>query len=250
MKIFNDSLYSPKRFSLPFELVVFSPIIISFSIFFISMYGINQIPLEVSPTHVLNGMIKFSPFMLLLLCLIVSICFYEKKGKELKNDKPHSNPIIEKLINSSQKYSYTELVDLWKTFKNGINNSIILDKKDIELFQKLDNELVSFINQSNNKFLNLDDFQSYRILYMKYVAKNKIQSLSEKIQHYKRMTQYVSDGNKIIFINKLNLLNDKIINKKEKIVFNEDEYFTFQTWQLNLLNNLKEWLEKLNGTFK
>ena len=98
------------------------------------------------------------------------------------------NPILAKLKNATKQQDCVNLVQLWKHFNpDHPSDSIILgqNQKDIELLQKLDDDLVRFIKNADDltlKLFNLDDFESYKQLYMKYIAPKQKEEVLNKIQ--------------------------------------------------------------------
>lgn len=107
----------------------------------------------------------------MLLNKIFSYCY--KKSECII---PSSNPTLEKLKNATNQKDHINLVKLWKHFNpDNLSNSVVLDQEqdNIELLQKLDDDLVYFIENTNNisgTLLNLDDFESYQQIYMKCIA--------------------------------------------------------------------------------
>jgi len=139
------------------------------------------------------------------------------------------------------------LVKLWKHFNpDNPNNSIVLTKeqKDIELLQKLDNDLVHFIENADDvtiKLFNLEDFESYKQLYMKYIAAEQKEEVLNKIQIL--IENHVSNQERHL-IQQLHSL------KKEIEEYNTDtkDYFEFKKWYKDTLDMLK--LDKDNDIVK
>ena len=167
-----------------------------------------------------------------------------------------SNPTLEKLKNVVKKRDRVNLVNLWEHFNpNHSSNSIILgqEQNDIELLKKLDDDLVHFIENTDDitiKLFNLDDFESYKQLYMKYIAPeqkeevlNKIQTLTEKLLNQsERLDRLENQTNHLV--NQLQLLKNEV----EKYDTNKTDYFEFKKWHQNTLDMLK--LDKDNDMVK
>lgn len=194
--------------------------------------------------------------MFLLSCLLSNLLInkiYSYFDKKSGCYNPPSNPILIKLKNAAKQKDRVNLVKLWKYFKpDNPNNSIVLTKeqKDIELLQKLDNDLVHFIENADDvtiKLFKLDDFESYKQLYMKYIALeqkeevlNKIQTLTEKL-----LNQSERLGNQEShLVQQLHLLKNEV----EEYDTDTADYFEFKKWHKDTLDMLK--LDKDNDMVK
>lgn len=172
---------------------------------------------------------------------------YSSLHKKTKCQFPQSNPILIKLKNAAKQQDYINLVKLWKHFNpDNPNNSIVLTKeqKDIELLQKLDNDLVHFIENADDvtiKLFNLEDFESYKQLYMKYIAAEQKEEVLNKIQI---LIENHGLNQERHLIQQLHSL------KKEIEEYNTDtkDYFEFKKWYKDTLDMLK--LDKDNDIVK
>lgn len=159
-----------------------------------------------------------------------------------------SNPILIKLKNAAKQKDRVNLVKLWKHFNpDNLNNSIMLTKeqKNIELLQKLDDDLVRFIENTDDvtiKLFNLDDFESYQQLYMKYIAPKQKEEVVNKIQTLMRNNHLDNQTNHLT--QKLHLLKNKI----EEYDIDTADYFEFKKWHKDILDMLK--LDKDNDMVK
>ena len=164
-----------------------------------------------------------------------------------------SNPTLEKLKNVVKKRDRVNLVNLWEHFNpNHSSNSIILgqEQNDIELLKKLDDDLVHFIENADDitiKLFNLDDFESYKQLYMKYIAPkqkeeilNKIQTLTENLLNQSEQLENQESH----LVNQLQLLKNEIDTYDVKTA----DYFEFKKWHKDILDMLK--LDKDNDMVK
>ena len=189
--------------------------------------------------------------------LINKICSYfdKKSGCYI----PPSNPILIKLKNATKQKDRVNLVKLWKHFNpDNPNNSIVLTKeqKDIELLRKLDTDLVCFIENADNitiKLFNLDDFESYQQLYMKYIAPKQKQEVLNQITTLiedqfncsENSVQATKKNNQECYlVQELHSLKNQI----EKYDIDTVDYFEFKKWHQNILDMLK--LDKDNDMVK
>ena len=158
-----------------------------------------------------------------------------------------SNPILIKLKNAAKQKDCINLVKLWKHFNpDNPNNSIVLTKeqKDIELLQKLDNDLVRFIENADDvtiKLFNLDDFESYKQLYMKYIAAEQKEEVLYKIQ---TLIEHHGSNQESHLVQQLHLLKNKV----EEYDTDTADYFEFKKWYKDILDMLK--LDKDNDMVK
>lgn len=172
----------------------------------------------------------------------------------LKNQVHNINhPIVVKLSQIGKEREIYDLIFLWGCFclntkqsemNKKSSNVIILHNKemsDIELFQKLDNDLMYFINHSDENtlmLLNLDDFELYKQLYMKHVAPSHIEHLLYRIQSkIEQLSKNIleSDLADNYLIKQLNLFKEEVQSKKIDI----NDYFAFNKWYQNTLDMLK-----------
>lgn len=158
-----------------------------------------------------------------------------------------SNLILIKLKNATKQKDRVNLVKLWKHFNpNHSNTSIVLTKeqKDIELLQKLDDDLVRFIENTDDvtiKLFNLDDFESYKQLYMKYIAPKQKEEVLNKIQ---TLTENHCLNQESHLVQQLHLLKNEI----EEYDTDKADYFEFKKWNKDILDMLK--LDKDNDMVK
>ena len=193
-------------------------------------------------------------FLLNILLSVLSVkkihTFFYKKSECYISP---SNPTLAKLKNIAKQNDCVNLVKLWKHFNpDNPNNFIVLTKeqKDIELLQKLDNDLVRFIENADDvtiKLFNLDDFESYKQLYMKYIAPkqkeevlNKIQTLTENLLNQSDRLENQESH----LVNQLQLLKNEI----DTYDVNTADYFEFKKWHKDILDMLK--LDKNNDMVK
>ena len=170
---------------------------------------------------------------------------YSSLHKKLNVSFP--NPILNKLKNAAKQKNCVNLVKLWRHFNpDHPSDSIALgqNQKDIELLQKLDDDLVRFIENADDvtmKLFNLDDFESYKQLYMKYIAPTQKEEVLNKIQ-----TLIENHGS-----NQESYLVQQLLSIKNEIEkYNTDttDYFEFKKWHQDTLDMLK--LDKDNDMVK
>ena len=167
-----------------------------------------------------------------------------------------SNPILNKLKSAAKQQDCINLVKLWEHFNpDHPSNSIALgqNQKDIELLQKLDDDLVHFIENADDvtiKLFSLEDFDSYKQLYMKYIASeqkeevlNKIQTLTEKLLNQSERLDRLENQESHL-VNQLQLLKNEI----DTYDVNTADYFEFKKWHKDILDMLK--LDKANEMVK
>lgn len=188
--------------------------------------------------------------MFLLSCLLSNLLInkiYSYFDKKSGCYNPPSNPILIKLKNAAKQKDRVNLVKLWKYFKpDNPNNSIVLTKeqKDIELLQKLDNDLVHFIENADDvtiKLFNLDDFESYKQLYMKYIANEQKEEILNKIQ---KLIGHHGSNQESHLVQQLHLLKNEV----EECDTDTADYFEFKKWHKDTLDMLK--LDKDNDMVK
>ena len=158
-----------------------------------------------------------------------------------------SNTTLNKLKNVAKQKDRVNLVKLWKHFNpDHPSNSIALDRnqKDIELFQKLDADLVRFIENADDitiKLFNLDDFESYKQLYMKYIAPKQKEEVLNKIQ---KLIGHHGSNQESHLVQQLHLLKNEV----EEYDTDTADYFEFKKWHKDTLDMLK--LDKDNDMVK
>lgn len=252
MKIFNENLekdlFSNKLLLNEYLAFMFSLIGI-IVIFFIATLVLKQVKQFIfylpSIFVFLFVLIMVSLAGVLALMLSNKIFSYCYKKSECHNKS--SNPTLEKLKNATNQKDHINLVKLWKHFNpDNLSNSVVLDQEqdNIELLQKLDNDLVYFIENTNNiaaTLLNLDDFESYQQIYMKCIAPEEKKQL---LDHTKNIIDdRVINQDKHI-IQQLILLKNEI----EEYDTNTAKYFEFKKWHQDKLDMLK--LDKDNVLVK
>lgn len=191
------------------------------------------------------SLITFFLSMLLLNLLLNKI--YSSLRKKLECQFHPSNPILSKLKNVVKKQDCVNLVKLWKhLITNHRSDSIILgqNQKDIELLQKLDADLVRFIENADDitiKLFNLDDFESYKQLYMKYIATEQKEEILNKIQ---KLIGHHCSNQESHLVQQLHLLKNEV----EEYDTDTADYFEFKKWHKDTLDILK--LDKDNDMVK
>ena len=249
MKIFNENL---EKDLLSNELLLNEYLAFMFSL-------IGVIVIFVITTLVVKQFIFYLPsiFVFLFVLIMVSLAgvlalmlsnkifSYCYKKSECHNKS--SNPTLEKLKNTTNQKDHINLVKLWKYFNlDNLSNSVVLDQEqdNIELLQKLDNDLVYFIENTNNisgTLLNLDDFESYQQIYMKCIAPEEKKQL---LDHTKNIIDDRVINQDKHMIQQLILLKNEI----EEYDTNTAKYFEFKKWHQDKLNMLK--LDKDNVLVK
>ena len=256
MKIFNKELEKHLLFD---ELLAVSYGHLCFIFSIVGIYVVATI-IGLAIRQLINYYPAYSKFSIVIMFLLSGLLsnwlinkIYSYFDKKSGCYTPPSNPILNKLKNVAKQKDRVNLVKLWKHFNHdNPNNSIVLTKeqKDIELLQKLDNDLVSFIENADDvtsKLFNLEDFESYKQLYMKYIAPkqkeevlNKIQTLIENLLNQSDRLENQTNH----LINQLQLLKNEV----EKYDTNKTDYFEFKKWHQNTLDMLK--LDKDNDMVK
>lgn len=188
--------------------------------------------------------------MFLLSCLLSNLLInkiYSYFDKKSGCYNPPFNPTLNKLKNVAKKQDFVNLVKLWKHFNpNNPNNSIVLtqEQKDIELLRKLDADLVRFIENADDitiKLFNLDDFESYKQLYMKYIATEQKEEFLNKIQ---KLIGHHGSNQESHLVQQLHLLKNEV----EEYDTDTADYFEFKKWHKDTLDMLK--LNKDNDMVK
>ena len=256
MKIFNEDLekhllYDELNEFLTYELPA---TLVFWGIFLTIAFIFGNIVFNVLANYSLSD---FSQLIIVLCETIVLLCISQYIIKFVnKIFKPSiipSNPTLNKLKNVAKQKDRVNLVKLWKHFNpDHPSDSIVLgqNQKDIELLQKLDDDLVRFIENADDitiKLFKLDDFESYKQLYMKYIAPkqkeevlNKIQTLTEKLLNQSERLEN-QEGH---LVNQLQLLKNEI----DTYAVNTADYFEFKKWYKETLDMLK--LDKDNDMVK
>ena len=245
MKIFNEDMEKHLLFNN--DSLLESKYALSIGLMSIVVFFSITIPITliIKPINQTN-LIIWSLIMLLIAPLLFGFlmtkidCYIKIK---LTSSHPPSNPILIKLKNADKKQDCVNLVKLWKHFNpDHPSDFIVLNKhqKDIELLQKLDDDLVHFIENADDvtiKLFNLEDFESYKQLYMKYIAPkqkeeilNKIQTLTKDLLNQSGLKNQTSH-----LLNQLQLLKSEI----EKYDINIVDYFEFKKWHQETLDMLK-----------
>ena len=259
MKIFNEELekhllyneIDEVLYKLPFLFVFWGISLVITAIFGGIIFNVVMALTNHSLSYCSQGVVLFFEVMVFIFIANKLINIIEKII--FKPSILPSNLILIKLKNATKQKDRVNLVKLWKHFNpNHSNTSIVLTKeqKDIELLQKLDDDLVRFIENTDDvtiKLFNLDDFESYKQLYMKYIAPkqkeevlNKIQTLTENLLNQSDRLENQTNH----LINQLQLLKNEV----EKYDTNKTDYFEFKKWHQNTLDMLK--LDKDNDMVK
>ena len=204
------------------------------------------------------------------------------KYQSQKNKSRFPNPIIEKLKNiykNNKSLNSDDLIDMWREYntisnklhpsQNNVDSNvdvIVLHKNEeqsnsenIKLFQKLDDDLVHFIENADDitiKLFNLENFDSYQQLYMKYIAPKEKGYLLRKIKRLLASLSNTNNSQENHIIQQLNELKNEI----EKYDFDTKDYFEFKkwnddTWEMLKLdknndmvqNQYQEIMQKING---
>ena len=256
MKIFNEDLEKHLLYNEIDEVLYKLPFLFVFwgiSLFMIVVFGGIIFNVVMALTN--HSLSSCSQVVVLLFAEIVLVSIAYKliniiEKIILKPSITPSNPTLNKLKNTAKQQDCINLVKLWEYF-NPYNpsNSIVLDKKqkDIELLTKLDDDLVRFIKNADDvtiKLFNLEDFESYKQLYMKYIAPKQKEEVLNKIQtlmkpHYSYHSEPESH-----LVQQLHSLKNEI----EKYDIDTTEYFEFKNWHKDILDMLK--LDKDNDMVK
>ena len=239
MKIFNEELEKHLLFD-ELSVVSYGTLCFIFTIVGIYVTGtidgllIKQFMNHYPSNSIFLSLITFFLSILLLNLLLNKI--YSSLHKKLNVSFP--NPILIKLKNAAKQQDCINLVKLWKHFNpDNPNNSIVLtqNQKDIELLQKLDDDLVHFIENTDNitiKLFNLEDFESYKQLYMKYIVTEQKEEVLNKIQTL--IENHVSNQESYL-VQQLHSLKNEI----EEYDFETKDYFEFKKWHQKTLDMLK-----------
>ena len=213
---------------------------------------------SVSATIIIMQLVNYCSSYILLLCSFITLLlsfllfrFLLTKAYIYANNRLDAsisfNPTLNKLKNVAKKQDFVNLVKLWKHFNpNNPNNSIVLtqEQKDIELLRKLDADLVRFIENADDitiKLFNLDDFESYKQLYMKYIATEQKEEFLNKIQ---KLIGHHGSNQESHLVQQLHLLKNEV----EEYDTDTADYFEFKKWHKDTLDMLK--LNKDNDMVK
>ena len=250
MKIFNEDLEKDLLFD---ELSLMlhdclctifcsmSCVIISLTFGLVMQEIINHYP----SNKIFLSLIMFLLNILLSVLSVKKFTLFFYKKSECHNTP--SNPILNKLKNVAKQKDCVNLVKLWRHFNpDHPSNFIALgqNQKDIKLLKKLDDDLVHFIENADDatiKLFSLEDFESYKQLYMKYIAPTQKEEVLNKIQ-----TLIENHGS-----NQESYLVQQLLSIKNEIEkYNTDttDYFEFKKWHQDTLDMLK--LDKDNDMVK
>ena len=248
MKIFNEDL--KKYLSDNNWLNDFDHFIFTFKWIIANLVITYFMSLTIDMLHIKD---TFTFKLFLFIYLMVTIFLYvfisdKRYKKQLQKNKP-SNPIIEKLKNiykNNSSLNHDALIDVWREYNSNFNsinpsdtndntnlmlnnNQEKCNKEGIELFQKLDNDLVYFIENADDatiKLFNLENFDSYQKLYMKYIAPKEKICLLKKNQNLITSLSNTSNHQENPMVQKLNELKNEI----EKYDIETKDYFEFKKW--------------------
>lgn len=278
MKIFNEDL--KKYLSDNNWLNDFDHFIFTFKWIIANLVITYFMSLTIDMLHIKD---TFTFKLFLFIYLMVTIFLYvfisdKRYKKQLQKNKP-SNPIIEKLKNiykNNSSLNHDDLIDVWREYNSNFNsinpsdtndntnlmlnnNQEKCNKEGIELFQKLDNDLVYFIENADDatiKLFNLENFDSYQKLYMKYIAPKEKIYLLKKNQNLISSLSNTNNSQENHIIQQLNELKNEI----EKYDIDTKDYFEFKkwnddTWEMLKLdknndmvqNQYQEIMQKING---
>ena len=253
MKIFNEELEKHLLYNEIEEVLYKVPFLFVFyslSLFMIVVFGgiIFNVVMELTN----YSLSSCSQVVVLLFegIVLVSIAYKLVNIIEkiiLKPSISPSNPTLAKLKNAAKQKDCVNLVKLWKCFNpDHSSNSIALgqNQKDIELLQKLDNDLVHFIENADDvtiKLFSLEDFESYKQLYIKYIAPKQKEEVLNRIQTL--IENHISNQESHL-VQKLRSIKNEIEEYDPKIT----DYFEFKKWHQNTLDMLK--LDKDNDMVK
>ena len=250
MKIFNKELEKHLLFD---ELLVVSYGRLCFIFSIVGIYVVATI-IGLAIIQLINYYPAYSKFSIVIMFLLSGLLsnwlinkIYSYFDKKSGCYTPPSNPILAKLKNATKQQDCVNLVQLWKHFNpDHSSHSIILgqEQNDIELLKKLDDDLVHFIENADDvtiKLFSLEDFESYKQLYMKYIAAEQKEEVLNKIQTL--IGNYVSNQESHL-VQKLRSIKNEI----EEYDTDKTDYFEFKKWHKDILDMLK--LDKDNDMVK
>ena len=253
MKIFNEDLENHLLYDKLNEFLYRIPFLLFFWLFFLIItVFFGGIIFNVVMALTNHSLSPCSQVVVLVFEVIVLFCIANNLLDIVDNiiskpSIPPSNPILIKLKNIAKQKDRVNLVKLWKNFNpDHPSNSIELgqNQKDIELLQKLDDDLVRFIENADDitiKLFKLDDFESYQQLYMKYIAPKQKEEVLNKIQ---TLIGNHGSNQESHLIQQLRLLKNEI----EEYDTDKTDYFEFKKWNKDILDMLK--LDKDNDMVK
>jgi hypothetical protein len=253
MKIFNEELekhllyneIDEVLYKLPFFFVFWGISLVITAIFGGIIFNVVMALTNHSLSYCSQVVVLFFEVMVFIFIADKLINIIEKII--FKPSIPQSNLILIKLKNVTKQKDRVNLVKLWKHFNhNHPNNSIVLtqEQKDIELLRKLDADLVRFIENADDitiKLFNLDDFESYKQLYMKYIATEQKEEFLNKIQ---KLIGHHGSNQESHLVQQLHLLKNEV----EEYDTDTTDYFEFKKWHQDTLDMLK--LDKDNDMVK
>ena len=230
--------------------------------------------------HINENIFKVSMFIYFMLSIFLYFFILDKRYKKKLQENTTPNPIIEKLKNiykNNKSLNSDDLINIWKEYNSisnadelhpSQNNDVVLlshkneeqsNSENIKLFQKLDDDLVHFIENADDitiKLFNLENFDSYQQLYMKYIAPKEKGYLIRKIKRLLTSLSNTNNSQENHIIQQLNELKNEI----EKYDIETKDYFEFKKWNdgtwkmLKLDNNndivqnqYQEIMQKING---
>ena len=253
MKIFNEDLEKHLLYNELNEILYRTPLLLFFWGFFLVVTVLGGVIIfNVVMALTNHSLSPCSQVVLAFFEVIVLFCIANNlldivDNIILKPSIPLSNPTLEKLKNATKQKDRVNLVKLWKYFNhNHPNNSIVLiqEQKGIELLRKLDADLVRFIENADDitiKLFNLDDFESYKQLYMKYIAPKQKEEVLNKIQ---KLIGHHGSNQESHLVQQLHLLKNEV----EEYDTDTADYFEFKKWHKDTLDMLK--LDKDNDMVK
>ena len=230
--------------------------------------------------HINENIFKVSMFIYFMLSIFLYFFILDKRYKKQLQENTPPNPIIEKLKNiykNNKSLNSDDLINIWNEYNSifnanelhpSQNNDVVLlshknkeqsNLENIKLFQKLDDDLVHFIENADDitiKLFNLENFDSYQQLYMKYIAPKEKGYLIRKIT---RLLSSLSNTNNLQGNHIIQQLNE-LKNEIEKYEIDTKDYFEFKkwnddTWEMLKLdknndivqNQYQEIMQKING---
>ena len=230
--------------------------------------------------HINENIFKVSMFIYFMLSIFLYFFILDKRYKKQLQENAPPNPIIEKLKNiykNNKSLNSDDLINIWNEYNSifnanelhpSQNNDVVLlshkneeqsNSENIKLFQKLDDDLVHFIENADDitiKLFNLENFDSYQQLYMKYIAPKEKGYLIRKIKRLLTSLSNTNNSQENHIIQQLNELKNEI----EKYDIETKDYFEFKKWNdgtwkmLKLDNNndmvqnqYQEIMQKING---
>lgn len=267
MKIFNEDL--KKYLSDNNWLNEFDHFIFTFKWMIANLVIAYFMSLTIDILHINKDTFTFKLFLFIYFMVTIFLYVFisdKRYQKQLQKNKS-TNPIIEKLKNiykNNKSLNSDDLINIWSEY-NTISNKlhpsqnnadsnvdvIVLHKNEeqsnsenIKLFQKLDDDLVHFIENADDitiKLFNLENFDSYKQLYMKYIAPKEKGYLIRKIKRLLTSLSNTNNSQENHLVQQLNELKNEI----EKYDIETKDYFGFkkwndETWKMLKLDNNNE----------